>query len=139
QLPHVAGAAMARLLGRSPSAMDIARLVPPAMRTTWFAAGRESADAAAAAGTDPAATLAWLDGLIRELTDVRARIAAAESAMGSGTLADWLAEADEARRVLADAKRAGRAGAEGVAGDPWAAVEGAGSIRALLLGRQKRA
>lgn len=131
QLPHVAGAAMARLLGRSPSAADLARLVPPAMRATWFAGGRESADAAAAARVDAAATLAWLDGLIRELAEARDRLAAGDA----DALAAWLAEADDARTALAGPARAGQAGA---AGDPWAEVEAVNPLRSLLLGRRKR-
>lgn len=143
QLPHLAGAALARVLGRSPSAADLARLMPPAMRATWFAAGRESADAAAAAGVDPAATLAWLDGLLRELTEARARIAAAAAGddgddSDDGTLTAWLTEADDARAALAGASRAARGGGEGAAGDPWAEVEAVNPLRSLLLGRRKR-
>lgn len=128
QLPHLAGAALARVLGLSPSSDDLARLVPRRMRATWLAAGRGGDDAADAAVADRVAVLAWLDGLLRELGELRGRVASGDAA----AVGAWLTEAEAARGRLAppQAPRPGDAAA-------WQDVGPSNPLRALLLGQRK--
>lgn len=128
QLPQLAGAALARALGFSPSSDDLARLVPRNLWASWLAGGRDGADAAAAALAGRDAVLAWLDALARELTALREHLAAADTA-GLGA---WLDAADAARARLAPAER--DAGGDAAA---WRDVGSANPLRGLLLGQRK--
>ncbi|MCC7019481.1 MAG: prephenate dehydrogenase/arogenate dehydrogenase family protein [Ardenticatenales bacterium] len=133
QLPHLAGAALARVLGHSPSATDIGRLMPPSMHATWLAAGRDGVDAAAAAVMDRSAVLAWLDALGRELAELRVRVEAADAA----AIGAWLTEADAARSQLAPAGRGRRQGDGVDQSAAWSDIGSANPLRGLLLGRRK--
>lgn len=133
QLPHLAGAALARVLGHSPSAADIGRLMPASMRTTWLATGRDGVDAAAAAWMNRSAVLAWLDAFGRELAELRARVAAADAA----AIGAWLTEADAARSQLTPASRSARAGDGVDQNAAWSDLGSANPLRGLLLGRRK--
>jgi prephenate dehydrogenase len=133
QLPHLAGAALARVLGHSPSATDIGRLMPPSMHTTWLATGRDGVDAAAAAMMDRSAVLSWLDALGRELAELRVRIAAADAA----AIGEWLTEADAARAHLAPASLDRRQGDGVDQNAAWNDIGSANPLRGLLLGRRK--
>jgi len=123
RLPAVVFAALASVLGRSPSADDIRQLTDPELRAVL---GRDQAGSAAEASSE--ALVLWLDQLQRELEVWRAAIEAGDELGLQGLEAAAAADRERWRSPERDR----------MAEDTAAELRQMGGLRQALFGRRRR-
>lgn len=138
-LPAVLGAAVLRVLDRSPSAVDLRRLIGVDLQAMLEAAADADARADVAAALTGFTPLGqWLDRVVDEIGALRAALTTAGDAHGTRApreaAADWLAAADRTRASW----RAAPVDPRGRPPVAFDAVEHVNPLTQLLFGRRKR-